>query len=170
MPQIQSLGVISINVWSALISLANLALLFFLLKRFLFKPVRKVLDARQAHVDGVYREAEEARAQAAADQTAWAEKMQGAQAEADGILNRATERARLNSDAMLDEAKRRAAGIVHQAQEEAELTREQSEASMRREMADLSTELAGKLLGREINERDHRQFIDSFIEELGETR
>ena len=170
MPQIQPLGVISINVWSALISLANLVLLFFLLKRFLFKPVRKVLAARQARVDGVYREAEEARAKAEADQAAWAERMQGARAEAEDIVNRANERARLNSDAMLDEAKRRAAGIVHQAKEEAELTREQAEASMRREMADVSTELAGKLLGREINENDHRQFIDSFIEELGETR
>jgi F-type H+-transporting ATPase subunit b len=170
MPQIQSLGVISINVWSALISLANLVLLFLLLKKFLFKPVRNVLAARQAHVDSVYQEAEEARTRAEADQTAWAEKMQGAQAEADGIVNRAAERARLNSDAVLDDAKRRADGIIHQAREEAELTREQAEASMRREMADLSTELAGKLLSREINEKDHRQFIDSFIEELGETR
>ncbi len=170
MPQIQPLGVISINVWSALISLANLVLLFLLLKRFLFKPVRKVLAARQAHVDGVYQEAEDALAKAETDRAAWAERMQGAQAEAEGIVKRANERARLNSDAMLDEAKRRAAGIVHQAQEEAELTREQAEASMRREMADVSTELAGKLLGREINESDHRQFIDSFIEELGETR
>ncbi|MBR6954723.1 MAG: F0F1 ATP synthase subunit B [Clostridia bacterium] len=170
MPQIQPLGVISINVWSALISLANLVLLYFLLKRFLFKPVHKVLEARQAHVDSVYAEAEEARAEAEGDRTAWEEKMQGVRAEAEGIVNRANERARLNSDAMLDEAKRRAAGIVQQALEEAQLTRKQAEASMRREMADVSTELAGKLLGREINENDHRQFIDSFIEELGETR
>lgn len=170
MPQIQPLGVISINVWSALISLANLVLLFLLLKRFLFKPVHKVLEARQAHVDGVYQAAQEAREQAETDRQAWSERMQHAQAEAEGIVKSANERARLNSDAMLDEAKRRAAGIVHQAQEEAELTREQAEASMRREMADVSTELAGKLLGREINENDHRQFIDSFIEELGETR
>ena len=140
-----------------------------LLKKFLFKPVHKVLDARQAHVDAVYAEAEEAKARAEADRAAWEEKMQGARAEADSILERAAERARLGGEAILDEAKRRAGGIVQQAEEEAEMTREKAEESMRRELADVSAELAGKLLGREINEDDHRRLIDSFIEGLGET-
>ena len=47
----QSLEVISFNLWQMLISLANLVILFWILKRFLFKPVKKVLAQRQAELD-----------------------------------------------------------------------------------------------------------------------
>ena len=60
----QSLGVISINLWQVLISLANLGILFLLVKKFLFQPVRKILAQRQAHVDQLYAEADEAKAKA----------------------------------------------------------------------------------------------------------
>ena len=43
----QTLDVISVNLWQILISLINLFLLFLILKKFLFKPVKKVLDQRQ---------------------------------------------------------------------------------------------------------------------------
>ena len=39
----QSLDVISVNIWQIVISLANLALLFLLLKKFLYQPVKRML-------------------------------------------------------------------------------------------------------------------------------
>lgn len=45
------LQVVSVNIWQILISLANLLLLFLILKKFLYKPVKKVLDARKAAID-----------------------------------------------------------------------------------------------------------------------
>ena len=47
----QSLDVISVNVWQILFSLANLLLLFILIKKLLFKPVKNVLDKRQESLD-----------------------------------------------------------------------------------------------------------------------
>ena len=38
----QFLDVISVNIWAILASLANLLLLTWILKRFLFKPVKKL--------------------------------------------------------------------------------------------------------------------------------
>ena len=43
-----TLDVISVNIWSILISLCNLLILFFIIKKFLYKPVRKMLAERQA--------------------------------------------------------------------------------------------------------------------------
>ena len=54
----QSLEVISINLWDVLISLANLAILFVLIKKFLYKPVKKVIAARQEAIAKEYAEAE----------------------------------------------------------------------------------------------------------------
>ena len=166
----QSLGVISVNLWQVLISLANLGILFLLVKKFLFQPVRKVLAQRQAHVDQLYAEADEARAKAEADMGAWAERMAGARAEADSVIAAARESARRTGDIMLDEAKSRADDIVRQAQEDAELEKRRAEEEVRKEMADLSTSLAGKILGREINAEDHQALIDSFLDELDQNK
>ena len=65
-------------------------------------------------------------------------------------------------------AKTQAAGIVERAREEARQEKRRAEADIREELADLSTELAEKLLGREISEQDHRTMIDDFIEKLGD--
>ena len=40
---VQSLDIISVNLWQILISLANLLIITFILKRFLFKRVQAVL-------------------------------------------------------------------------------------------------------------------------------
>ena len=43
----QNLEVISINFWQMLVSLANLLILFLILKKFLYAPVLKALDQRR---------------------------------------------------------------------------------------------------------------------------
>ena len=53
----QFLDVISVNVWAILASLANLLLLTWIIKRFLFKPVKKMMDARRAAIDEDYAQA-----------------------------------------------------------------------------------------------------------------
>ena len=37
----QSLSIISVNIWQILISFANLAILTWIIKKFLFKPVKR---------------------------------------------------------------------------------------------------------------------------------
>ena len=164
----QSLEVISVNLWQIVISLANLCILYLILKHFLFKRVQKVLSERQDDLDAQYAAAQQAQEEARADRQAWEERMQGAQAQADDIIRQASETARRGSDEILSEAKARAGYIVGQAEEEARLERRKAEAGIRRELAGVSTELAEKLLMREVNEQDHRKLIDDFIEELGE--
>ena len=43
----QTLDIVSVNLWLILISLANLVLVFLIVKKFLFKPVQRMLDQRQ---------------------------------------------------------------------------------------------------------------------------
>ena len=45
--EVQTLEVISINLWLVLISLANLAILYAILKKFLYKPVKATMAARK---------------------------------------------------------------------------------------------------------------------------
>ena len=56
----QNLEIISVNIWNILISLANLVILFLILKHFLFKPVKKVMDERAKSIQDGYDNAEKA--------------------------------------------------------------------------------------------------------------
>lgn len=164
----QSLEVISINLWQILISLANLVILFLIVKKFLFKPVKKVLAQRQDLMDAQYSAAQEAQAQALADKDAWEHKMQSAKAEADAIMKDAASKAQIRGDRIVSDAREKADGIIRQAQTAAELERKKAEDGMKKEIVDVSAALTEKMLGREINAQDHREMIDSFIEGLGE--
>jgi len=164
----QSLEVISINVWDVLISLANLAILFFLIKKFLYKPVKKVIAARQAAIAKEYAEAEAARTSAETARAEYAQKLSGAQDKVDSMLEEATVNASRRGERIVADAQDKADGIIRQAQTEAEMEKKKAQATIRREITDVSAALAEKLLGREMSANDHKAMIDSFLDGIGD--
>lgn len=164
----QSLEVISINIWQILISLANLCILYALFKKFLYKPVKATMTARQEAINAQYRAAEEAEKSANADKTLYAEKLAGAQAEAEDVIHQATVTAGRHGDRIVADARDKADAIVRQAQNEAEMEKRKAQATIRREITDVSAALTEKLIGRELKEADHRELIDSFLQEIGD--
>lgn len=164
----QTLDVISVNLWQIVISLLNLLILFLLLKKFLYKPVRNVLEKRRAEIDLLYSSAEDAKKSALDTKNEWDEKIKGAQAEADSIIREAASKATRRGDKLLADAKEKADDIMHRAQTEAELEMKKAQEGIKREIVDVSAALTEKMLGREINENDHRSLIDSFIEKIGD--
>ena len=85
-----TLDVISVNIWSILISLCNLLILFFIIKKFLYKPVRKMLAERQAAVDKVYSEADEALRSAEQDRLTYSQKLEHADSECDALMRKSS--------------------------------------------------------------------------------
>ena len=165
---VQTLDVISVNLWQIVISLANLLLIFLILKKFLWKPIQKVMKQRQEMVDKQFADAAEAEAKANEDKAQWAEKLATADEEAAARIAAADETARRHGERVIADAKDKAQGIIRQAEAEAELERQKATASIRDEIADVSAELAQKLLEREISVEDHRAMIASFLDEVGD--
>lgn len=164
----QTLDVISVNIWQILISLANLTLLFLGIKHFLFKPVKDMLAQRQKEIDDQYTAAADAEQKANESRTQWEQKLSEADAQADAILQSATDNAKYRGDRIVADAKERAESIVRNAKSEAELERQKATDGIKREIVEVSGALAQKMLEREINTEDHRALIDSFIEEIGD--
>lgn len=164
---VQNLPVISVNIWQILISLANLLILFLILKKFLYKPVLRMLEARQNAVEEQYSAADEAKRAAIADKEEYAEKLSHAEAEADAMRKSAAEEAKRHGERIVEEARDKADGIVRQAEAQIELDRKKAEAEIKREIADVSAALAEKLIERELDTESHRDLIDSFIEKVG---
>lgn len=164
----QFLDIISINVWNILIALLNLVLLFWLVKVFLFKPIQKLLDDRQASIDHRYAAAEEAQRVADESREAWETKLATADAEAEARINDAADVAKRRAEQIVREADERADGIVRRAEEQATLERKRATDGMKREIVEVSTALTEKMLEREINADDHRALIGDFIDRIGD--
>ena len=164
----QTLDIISVNFWQILISLCNLLILFLLIKKFLYAPVKKTMEARQAKIDEGYAAASRAEAEAEEHRAAWEDKLATARAEADEILEKAGVTAQRRADKILSEAEEKAAGMIRRAEEAIALEEKKAEAAVRREIVDVSALLTEKMLRREIRVEDHRALIDDFIDGMGE--
>ena len=161
-----TLDVISVNLWQILISLANLTVLFLVLKHFLYAPVKKVLAERQRAVDEGYAEADRAREQAERYKADWEQTVQGAEAKAEDILRHAEQAAARNGDAIRARAEADAEGIVRSAEGEAELIRRRAEGEIRDGAVELGAMLAERLLGRSVSEADRQALIEDFLGEV----
>ncbi len=162
-PEVQNLDIISVNIWQMLVSMINLLLLLLIIKKFLYKPVREALSKRKETIDGQYSDAARAKQNAVSAQRAWEDKLSEAQSDADAIIDEARIAAKRKSDDIISAADAKAKVIVHRAQVDAELEKKKAQASIRGEIVDVSMLLTEKMIGREINETDHRKLIDSFI-------
>ncbi len=165
---VQTLDVISLNFWHILISLLNLVIIFLILKKFLFKPVKNLFAERQNAIDHQYAAAADAEQKANADRAAWEEKLLQANEEADGIISDATAIAKRRADEIVSDASKKADGILTRAKEDAALERKKATEGIKREIVDVSSAIAEKMLEREVNPDDHRALIDSFINSIGE--
>lgn len=166
----QSLEVISVNLWQILISLLNLLILFLVFKKFLFKPVNNMLAKRQSEIDSKYNEADEAKRIALKDRALWDEKIGTVKIETDEMIKKAQISAKRQGDAIVSKAKETADSIVRQAENQAELEIKKAEDEIKKEIVEVSAALANKLLEREINADDHKNLIDSFIEKIGDDK
>ena len=164
----QNLEVISINFWQTLVSLANLLILFLILKKFLYAPVLKALEARQNHVDKQYADADAALESANRAKADFEQRIAEAESTADEIRTAAADEAKRHGERILLEAREKADGIIRQAQNQIELDQKKAALDMKREIADVSTKLAEKLLERELDADTHKELIDAFIADIGD--
>lgn len=165
---IQSLDIISVNIWDILISLINLLLLFLILKKFLYKPVKKVMAQRQQQVDDLYGAADQAKDQANAMKQEYEARLSTAREEADELVRTAVQTAQRKGDQMLAEASDQVAYMKQKAEGDIEREKKQMMQDARKEISDMAVSIASKVVEREINKEDHAQLVDEFIRNVGE--
>lgn len=125
-----------------------------------------MLAERKSQIAEDYKKAEEAKASANISKKEWKDKMEKAELEADNLIKSAENDARRKKDVIIADANKRANDIIKHAQNEAEFERVKVHEDMKNEIADVSAVLAQKILEREISMDDHRNMINSFIEEI----
>ncbi len=160
------LELISLNIWHITAAMGNLLILTLIVKRFLFAPVRKILDERQSLVNELYTAAERSVTDAEADRRLYREKLDGARDEADTIIKAAEKRADRLSREIITAAENKAGEKIRRAESDIAQEKRKAMDELKNEIADISVCIAENVVGREISEDDHRKLIDSFIDGL----
>lgn len=164
----QSLEIISVNIWSILVSLVNLLIMFLILKRFLFKPVQKMMAARKQQVDQIYQDAKENRDSAINMKQEYEARLATAREEADGLVRNAVQTAQRKGDAIVAEANSQASHLKQKAEQEIAQEKKQMLQDVRGEISDIAVSIASKVVEREVKKQDYDGFVDEFIKNVGE--
>lgn len=160
--------IITVNIWQIVVSLLNLVILFLIVKKFLYKPIKKALKDREEKLEEKYTEADERLENAKITEQELNEKLSDAENMAAQIVNEATVNAEKRKTEITAEAQAEAENIVRLAHAEAELEKKKAQSEIKTQIVDVSLALSEKLIEREIKEEDHHDLIDSFISQIGD--
>ena len=143
-------------------------LLIFLVKKFAWGNITSILDARAEKITNDIDEAEAARKKAEELAAKREAELAGSRQEATTILETAKETAEKNKAHILSEANQEALRLKEKAQLEISQNKEEAMNSIKGDVADLTVNLAGKLLSQQLDSEGHRQLIDRYLNELGD--
>ena len=151
-------------VWTILTFL----LLLFVLAKFAWKPLLKMLNDREELIRSSLKDAEKAK-----------EKLERLNAEGEAIINRArsgaqsilsegkTAAAKLK-DETLDVAKEQAKKIASEAEKQINIEKEKAIAEIKSEVVNLSMSIAEKLINKNISPEDNKALIDESLSNIKE--
>jgi F-type H+-transporting ATPase subunit b len=155
-------GLISIDK-SLIVQMVNFGLLLLVLWKLLYRPFVAKMEERTAAIKKSLDEAQLARADAQRQQEENAARLRAAYAEAQAIRDAAlkdahdeqrklVEAARAESQRLLDAAKGQMESDVRRARE-----------ALQREVAELSTAIAERVIRRSLRDEDHRRIVEEAI-------
>lgn len=156
-----------INWWNIAVTICNTLITFVIIKLLLFKPVKRMLAAREEEVQAIYSNAEKAQAEAENMRREYTERLSKAKAEAAEIVGSATRRATVRSEEILKESSQQASAMMRKAENTIAQERRKAMNELKDEVASLSVMIASKVIERDVKAADHERFIEEFIDKVG---
>ena len=159
---------IGVNFWTALFVLLNTLAIFFVAKKFLFKPVMKMIQDRQEEIDSMYRQVNEAKDEALVMEAEYKEKLSQAAVTGERMVKEAMDRGHSREEEIIRQANAEAAAIMEKASADIALEKKKALNDAKDEISDIAMAIAEKVVGRELNGVDHADLVNGFIDRLGE--
>ncbi|MDO4940580.1 MAG: F0F1 ATP synthase subunit B [Erysipelotrichaceae bacterium] len=160
------LGQLMPNPLTMFVQLCATAVLFFLMYKLAYKPVKKIIDARSEFEQNKLSDAEKLKSKYE-DLHAQAEKeIVDAKAQAQEIVNKAQDEGNRVKNNLIDEGKQKSQQIVEEAQNNIALQKAKMLNDMHGEIVDVAMSAAEKLLQTKLNSKEDKESIDQFIKEV----
>lgn len=159
---------VGVNPWTALFTFCNMMITFLVLKKLLFKPVKKMIDDRQQEIDTMYADADAAKEQALALEKEYQDRLLNVQQERDQIIRDAVARAQKNEQEIMAAAQSDAERLRENARADIAQERKKALNEIKDDISGIAIDIASKITEQEIDEKKHQQLIEDFIQNMGD--
>lgn len=148
----------------------NLLIIYFIVSKFLFQPVKNILAKRQEELDKQYAEADAAKSQAGELRQQYEARVKGIDEEKAAAVSKAREKADEEYGRIVAEAKAEAQKIVSDAKRKAQSEQERSIRQAQEQIAGLVMEAAARVVASGQGQDADRELYNQFLAKTGEQR
>ncbi|MBF8808384.1 MAG: F0F1 ATP synthase subunit B [Enterococcus lacertideformus] len=142
-------------------------ILMFLLKHFAWGPISDILKKREDKIANDLDSAEQSRINSAKMEQEREQQLLASRSDAADIIKNAKESGELSRQNILKDTQEEVARLRSKAQADIMLERDTALNSVKDDVADLSLQIAAKILNKELSPEMHESLINQYIESLG---
>ena len=158
--------IVSFSVPDIVFQWLNLLVIFLVVKKFLFKPIKGIIEKRQNEVKDMYLRAEQAEKKAQSLEAQYTELLTKARLEAAEIVKNATEAAQSKADTIVEQAKVKAMELLEKTQAQIQREKDESLREAFNKVSDVVLITASKLIEKEMTMEDHKEIIEKILDDV----
>lgn len=155
---------LGINLNFLISQIINFVIILFILWRFVWNPLVKLMDQRKQRIQESLAEAERVRQEAAQEQAAFEKRLADERQKATAQMAEAAKQGQQVREEIVVAAQKESEQIVANAQRQATDMQAQALADARRQIADLAVLAAQKVIGSSMDEGRQRQLVNEFLD------
>lgn len=135
-------------------------------KKYLFKPILDLLEARRAEIEGQYNAAEGQRRLAEELKADYEKRLSGIEEEMRVKITQAVKEGQAMREEIISESRAKADQILAKTQQAISREKDLALAEIRGKVTDLTLLATSKLIEENLDDPKHRKLVDKFISEL----
>jgi F-type H+-transporting ATPase subunit b len=157
----------TIDWWTLFLQTVNFLLLVWLLQHFLYKPVRGVIEKRQALAEKALLKAEASEEAASEAKSTFEEKSAALEKSREASIEKAQESADAEAKKIVAQARQQAEGILAKARKAADVSRDEALANVKQDIVETAVKIAETILRKTANSDLNDVFLSHVLEEIG---
>ena len=156
-----------VNINATLIAqVINFLFLVFVLAKFAYKPLAKMMEDRKNKIAGDLEAAEKAKASAEAIQKEYEEKLAAAKQEAAAIIENAQKAAQALQDKAVADTKAEQAKVIADAKAAIASDKKAAMDDVRAQVVDLAMAAAGKIIGQKLGTDEDKKLAGEIVDSV----
>lgn len=156
-----------IDWWTLALQAVNFLVLVWLLSRFLFRPVREVIEKRRKLAEQAFAEADKRQSAADAALHQYEEDRAALAEERQNLLSQIRKEQEAEAQKILDDARSKSDQLLAEAKKSISRERDAAVAEVKKQVAGLAVEMAARLLDEIGSPASNGRVADSLVERLG---
>ncbi len=156
--------------WTMVFQIVNTLILFFFLKKLLFKPVTEFMEKREQEIAGEYEGAAKLQQEAEEKKAEYINRIEKSNEEGKEIIRNATAKAESRATEIVKLAEKDAADLKVKAQHDIEREQVKAINHLKDDIASMAMLAASKIIEKDVKDADHRDMISKVINEVGDTK